>query len=114
MKQKRQKDKKPSSLPDLGEYLAANSPKTIEEALQMTEAKAADPNRKPISRFFGTLPGAFGGDAWHIKGNFVMSGTKIVFDTCAYMTLIVAELYLLDTLNLSDKINHMIIKTIII
>jgi hypothetical protein len=25
----------------------------------MAEAKAADPNRKPISRHFGTLPGAF-------------------------------------------------------
>jgi hypothetical protein len=52
----------PCTLDDLGEYLAANSPKTIEEALRMAEAKANDPNRKPISRFFGTLPGAFGGD----------------------------------------------------
>ena len=28
---------------------------SVEEALQMAEAKAADPNRKPISRHFGTL-----------------------------------------------------------
>jgi hypothetical protein len=63
LKEKRREDKTASfSLPDLGEYLAKNSPKTIEEALQMAEAKTADPNRKPISRFFGTLPGAFGGD----------------------------------------------------
>jgi hypothetical protein len=62
LKQKR-RDKQPaSSLPDLGAYLTANSPRTIEEALQIAEAKAADPNRKPLSRFFGKLPGAFGGD----------------------------------------------------
>ena len=30
-------------------------PATIEEALQMAEEKACAPNRKPISRFFGTL-----------------------------------------------------------
>ena len=37
------------------------SPRTTAEAIQMAEAKAADPNRKPISRFFGTLsPDAFG------------------------------------------------------
>jgi hypothetical protein len=63
LKKKRREDVKPaSSLSDLGEYLAANSPKTIEEALQIAMAKAADPNRKPISRFFGTHPGIYGGD----------------------------------------------------
>jgi hypothetical protein len=64
LKEKRQEVKKTASSPlsDLGEYLAENSPRTIEEALRIAEAKAADPNRKPISRFFGTLPGAFGGD----------------------------------------------------
>ena len=41
-------------------YIAENSPRTIGEALEMAAAKAADPNRKPISRHFGTLPGAFG------------------------------------------------------
>jgi len=46
--------KKSSSLPG-GSYA------TIEEALQAAEEKARDPNRKPISRLFGTLkPGTFG------------------------------------------------------
>jgi hypothetical protein len=49
-----------SELSGLDSYIAENSPRTIEEALQMAAAKAADPNRKPISRHFGTLPGAFG------------------------------------------------------
>jgi hypothetical protein len=65
LKEKRQEEKKPipsRRLSDLGGYLAENSPRTIEEALQMAKAKATDPNRKPFSRHFGTLPGAFGGD----------------------------------------------------
>jgi hypothetical protein len=64
LKEKRREDVEPASsrLSSLGEYLAKNSPRTIEEALQIAEAKAADPNRKPFSRHFGTLPGAFGGD----------------------------------------------------
>jgi hypothetical protein len=37
-------------------------PKTVEEALRMAEEKAADPNRKPISRLFGKHKGIFGGD----------------------------------------------------
>jgi hypothetical protein len=38
-----------------------NSPRTIEEALQMAEEQAADPNRKPISRHFGTIsPSTYG------------------------------------------------------
>jgi len=37
-------------------------PVTIEEALQMAEDKASDPDRKPISRFFGRHKGFFGGD----------------------------------------------------
>ena len=37
------------------------SPRTTAEAIQMAEAKAADPNRKPFSRHFGALsPEAFG------------------------------------------------------
>jgi len=36
-------------------WIKNNDPATIEEALQMAEEKAADPNRKPISRFFGVL-----------------------------------------------------------
>ena len=39
------------------------SPRTTAEAIQMAEAKAADPNRKPISRFFGTLSTEAFGDA---------------------------------------------------
>jgi len=38
------------------------SPRTTEEAVQMAEAKAADPNRKPISRHFGKHKGIFGGN----------------------------------------------------
>jgi hypothetical protein len=34
-----------------------NSPRTSEEALQMAEEMAADPDRKPVSRHFGTLKG---------------------------------------------------------
>jgi hypothetical protein len=38
-----------------------NTPRTVEEALQMAAEKAADPNRKPISRLFGKLsPETFG------------------------------------------------------
>jgi hypothetical protein len=36
--------------------------RTIEEAIQQAEAIAADPNRLPISRLFGTHKGIFGGD----------------------------------------------------
>ena len=42
--------------------LPGGSPRTIEEALQMAEEKAADPNRKPISQFFGKHKGIFGID----------------------------------------------------
>jgi hypothetical protein len=42
--------------------LPGGNARTIEEALQMAEEKAADPNRKPISRLFGTCKGIFGGD----------------------------------------------------
>jgi hypothetical protein len=42
--------------------LPGGNARTVEEALQMAEEKAADPNRKPISRLFGTCKGIFGGD----------------------------------------------------
>jgi hypothetical protein len=35
-------------------------PKTVAEAVKQAKAKAADPNRLPISRFFGRCPGLFG------------------------------------------------------
>jgi hypothetical protein len=38
-------------------------PRTTEEALIMAEERAADPNRKPLSRHFGTLKGLWDGDA---------------------------------------------------
>ncbi|MCL2381970.1 MAG: hypothetical protein FWC64_10360 [Treponema sp.] len=37
-------------------------PRTLEEALQMAKERAADPNRKSISRFFGKHKDIFGGD----------------------------------------------------
>ena len=41
--------------------LPGRTARTVEEALQIAAEKAADPNRKPISRHFGTLsPEAFG------------------------------------------------------
>ena len=42
--------------------LPGGSPSTVEEALQMAAERAADPNRKPISRHFGKHKGIFGGD----------------------------------------------------
>jgi hypothetical protein len=41
---------------------STDSPRTIEEALQVAKAKAADPNRKPFSRHYGTLKGMWEGD----------------------------------------------------
>jgi hypothetical protein len=35
-------------------------PKTVAEAVKQAKAKVADPNRLPISRFFGRCPGLFG------------------------------------------------------
>jgi hypothetical protein len=62
LKQKSHQDRELAApeLPGLDSYIAENSPRTIEEALEMAAARAADPNRKPISRHFGTLPGVFG------------------------------------------------------
>jgi hypothetical protein len=37
-------------------------PRTTEEALIMAEERAADPNRKPLSRHFGKHKGIFGGN----------------------------------------------------
>jgi hypothetical protein len=37
-------------------------PRTIEEAMIMAEERAADPNRKPLSRHFGKHKGIFDGD----------------------------------------------------
>ena len=42
--------------------LPGGNARTIEEALQMAAEKAADPNRKPISRHFGKHKGILGGD----------------------------------------------------
>jgi hypothetical protein len=51
-----------AQLADLKTYLADNSPRTTEEALQQAAERLADPNRKPISRHFGTHKGILGGD----------------------------------------------------
>jgi len=42
--------------------LPGGSYNTVDEALQAAAEKAADPNRKPISRLFGKHKGIFGGD----------------------------------------------------
>jgi len=42
--------------------LPGGSYNTVEEAMQAAAEKAADPNRKPISRLFGKHKGIFGGD----------------------------------------------------
>ena len=44
------------------DQLPGGSYNTVEEALQAAAEKAADPNRKPISRLFGKHKGIFGGD----------------------------------------------------
>jgi hypothetical protein len=38
------------------------SPRTVAEALSMAATRAADPNRKPVSRHFGKHKGIFGSD----------------------------------------------------
>ncbi|MHC6202103.1 hypothetical protein ACYULU_02800 [Breznakiellaceae bacterium SP9] len=45
---------------DFGDYLARNSPSTMEEALAEAERKFNDPNRKPLSSFLGTVKGVYG------------------------------------------------------
>ena len=39
-----------------------SNPRTVTEALRMAAERAADPNRKSISRHFGKHKGIFGGD----------------------------------------------------
>ena len=59
----------PASAKDAAYYRSDSTPlpggnaRTALEAIQMAEAKAADPNRKPISRHFGTLKGIWEEDA---------------------------------------------------
>jgi len=48
---------------------ASVSPKTTAEARQMAEAKAADPNRKPLSRHFGVLKDLWEGDPVEYQRN---------------------------------------------
>jgi len=39
-----------------------SDPRTVEETMKIAAEKAADPNRKPFSRHFGTLKGMWEGD----------------------------------------------------
>jgi hypothetical protein len=51
-----------SFTPVIANSSAENSPRTTKEAMQMAEAKAANPDRMPLSRHFGTLKGFWDGD----------------------------------------------------
>jgi hypothetical protein len=48
--------------PVLAPDSADSSPRTTQEALEMAQAKAADPSRKPLARHFGALKGLWDGD----------------------------------------------------
>jgi hypothetical protein len=54
---------------DLKAYLEAHPPESQEEIIGEAEARADAPNRRPFSRHFGSVPGAFNGDGLAYQRN---------------------------------------------